>query len=76
MLILRCTDTLSGVGRGYTCLVDVRTLRHLSTSAMVSSLKSIGVTYREVNSVGFYNVLSSMSVPKAAVKKSADYSGR
>jgi len=76
MLILRCTDSLAGVGKGYTCLVGVRTLRHLSTSAMVSSVKTIGVTYREVNSVGFYNVLSSMSIPKAAVKQSADYSGR
>ena len=76
MLILRCTDSLAGVGKGYTCLVGVRTLRHLSTSAMVSSVKTIGVTYREVNSVGFYNVLSSLSIPASAVTGGADYAAR
>jgi hypothetical protein len=76
LLILRCTDTLPGVGLGYTCMVGVRSLRHMTSPGMVDAMTAVGVPSKQLNSVGFYNVLSSLSIPASAVTGGADYAAR
>jgi hypothetical protein len=76
MLIIRCSEALSGTGPGYTCLVGVRTLKHLTTSGMVSSMQAVGVPYRDLNRTAFLNVLASLSIPESAAVGLADWSGR
>jgi len=76
MLIIRCTDNLVEVGGGYICMVGVRSLRHMTTMDMVNAMQSIGVQYKNLNAAAFYNVLSSLSIPRTALKTGADYSGR
>jgi len=76
MLILRCTDRLDEVGLGYTCMVGVRSLRHMTTPGMVDAMTAVGVPTKQVNSVGFYNILSSLSIPRSALRGDADYAAR
>lgn len=76
MLIVRCSEALSRVGPGYTCLVAVRSLKHLTTSEMVSSAQAVGVPYRDLNRTAFLNVLASLSIPESAAVGGADWSGR
>ncbi|WP_423918448.1 hypothetical protein ACPEEZ_10420 [Frigoribacterium sp. 2-23] len=43
---------------------------------MVNAMTAVGVPSKELNSVGFYNVLSSLSIPASAVTGGADYAAR
>ncbi|MBD8658989.1 D-alanyl-D-alanine carboxypeptidase family protein [Frigoribacterium sp. CFBP 8754] len=73
-VIIRCTGPLSEYPvAGYTVLVGVRSLRHLSTIDMVNSMRVVGTPYYELDWVGFYNVLTSMGVPRSAIRADADY---
>jgi len=76
MLLIRCTEPLSGVGRGYTCVVAVRSLRHVRTPQQMNSLASVGVTPRNVNSVAFWEILNGLGVPRSAVTEDADWTRR
>jgi hypothetical protein len=76
MLILRCSDSLPGVGTGFTCLVSVRTLKHLSTGGMVTASMSLGIPFRDLGRTAFLNVLASLSIPETAVAGLADFSAR
>lgn len=73
-IILRCTGPLSEYPvAGYTVLLGVRTLRHLSNIDMVNSMRVIGTPYYELDWVGFYNVLSALGIPRSAIRAEADY---
>ncbi|WP_423918451.1 M15 family metallopeptidase [Frigoribacterium sp. 2-23] len=73
-VIVRCTGPLSEYPvAGYTVLVGVRSLRHLSNIDMVNAMRVVGTPYYELDWVGFYNVLSSMGVPRSAIRADADY---
>lgn len=73
-IILRCTGPLSEYPvAGYTVLLGVRTLRHLSNVDMVNSMRVIGTPYYELDWVGFYNVLSALGIPRSAIRAEADY---
>jgi hypothetical protein len=76
MLIIRCSESLPNAGTGFTCLVGVRTLKHMTSSGMVSTMQALGVPYRDLNRTAFLNVLSSLSIPATVVAGSADWSGR
>lgn len=76
MLLIRCTETLAGVGRGYTCVVAVRSLRHVRTAQQMNSLASVGVTPRNVNAVAFWEILNGLGVPRSAVTEDADWTRR
>jgi hypothetical protein len=76
MLIIRCTDNLTEVGGGYICMVGVRSLRHMTTMDMVWAMMAVGMPYKEINSTGFYNILSSLSIPRSALTTGADYVNR
>ncbi|MCJ0699760.1 hypothetical protein FRIG_01225 [Frigoribacterium faeni] len=73
MLLLRCTDSLSGVGKGYTCVVDTRSLRHIASASQMNNLVAVGIPARNLNAVAFYEVLNGLGIPRAAVKKNADW---
>jgi len=76
MIILRCTESLPGVGAGYTCLVGVRTLRHIDSKAKLAAIQAVGVPVTSLNKVGFYNAINALSLPRASVTVGADYSRR
>jgi len=76
MIILRCTESLPGVGAGYTCLVGVRTLRHIDSKAKLAAIQSVGVPVKDLNKTGFYNAINALSLPRASVTVGADYSRR
>ncbi|TDT66079.1 hypothetical protein EDF20_0883 [Frigoribacterium sp. PhB116] len=75
-MIVRCSEALDRVGTGFTCLVDVRTLRHLTSSGQVSSMQALGVPTKTLNRAAFVDMLRALSIPTTAVKPSSDYSGR
>jgi len=75
MIILQCTDKLNRVGTGFTCLVSVRSLRHLTTGGMVSALRDLGVPYESVDRLTFLDILKGLSIPTSAVDGGSDYKG-
>jgi len=72
MIVIRCTDSLSGVGRGYTCLVGIRYIRHIRTTKQLNDLTAVGISARSVNASTFYEVLNGFGIPRAAVVNNAD----
>lgn len=73
MLHIRCTEALSGVGRGYTCVVAMRSLRHIRTAKQMNALAAVGITPRNVNAAAFWEILNGLGVPRAAVTDGADW---
>jgi hypothetical protein len=39
-------------------------------------MQAVGVQYKNLNAAGFYAALSSLSIPRTALKTGADWSGR
>jgi hypothetical protein len=73
MLILRTSQALTEAGVGYTALVGIRTLRHLSSAEQVDHCKSVGIPYYSVDRATFYDVINALSIPRAAITSGADY---
>ena len=76
MIVLHCTESLPGVGRGYVCVVAPRMLKHVLTESTVVALRSVGQAPRSVTASGFLDILTSLSIPHSAVTSGADYSAR
>lgn len=73
MLILRTSQALNEVAAGYTCLVGIRTLRHLMTAEQVDHCKAVGIPYYSVDRATFYDVINALSIPRAGITNGADY---
>ncbi|MFZ6992356.1 M15 family metallopeptidase [Curtobacterium sp. RRHDQ66] len=73
MIILRSSQVLNEASAGYTALVGIRTLRHLSTGDQVDNCKSVGIPYYSVDRATFYDVINALSIPRAAITTGADY---
>lgn len=76
MIVLHCTENLAEVGRGYVCIVAPRMLRHVTTESTVVALNAVGMAPRNINAAGFYDILTSLSIPRTELRTGADYSGR
>ena len=73
VVVLRSTQAVGSMPAGYTALLGVRSLRHLSTIDMINSMRVISTPYFEVNASVFYNVMASLSVPLAALTNDSNY---
>jgi hypothetical protein len=76
MLMIRCAEPINTVNAGFTCLVGVRTLRHLTTPSMVNTMIALGTPYKDLDKASFTSVLAALSIPVSAVVNNADWSGR
>jgi hypothetical protein len=76
MIVLQCSGSLPGVGRGYVCVVAPRMLKHVLTESTVVALRSVGQAPRVVSAAAFLDILTSLSIPHSAVTSGADYSAR
>ena len=76
MLVLLCTESLPGVGRGYVCVVGPRMLKHVLTESTVNALRSVDLPPRSVTAQAFRDILTSLSIPHSVVTSGADWSGR
>jgi hypothetical protein len=72
-IIIRATQALDEAAVGYTALVGVGSLRHLSNIDMVNSMRVVGTPYYEVDRAQFYNIISSMSVRRSAITQDSQY---
>ncbi|KQR46507.1 hypothetical protein ASF82_03295 [Frigoribacterium sp. Leaf164] len=76
MIVLHCTDYLPEVGGGYVCIVAPRMLRHVTTESTVVALRAVGMAPRDIGAQGFYDILTSLSIPRSELRTGADYSRR
>ncbi|ROS61808.1 hypothetical protein EDF38_0906 [Frigoribacterium sp. PhB160] len=76
MIIVTCNETLDRVGVGFTCVVGVRTLKHLTSTGQVSALQLLGAPRKTLNRVAFVDMLRALSIPTTAVAPGSNYSGR
>jgi hypothetical protein len=73
VVIIRTTQGLDEQQAGYTALVGLHSLRHLSSLDMINSMRVIGTPYYELDRGRFYDVINSMGIPRSALTPDADY---
>jgi len=73
VVIIRATEGLTEQQAGYTALVGLHSLRHLSNIDMINSMRVIGTPYFELGRSRFYDVISSMGIPRSSLTQNADY---
>ena len=71
--VLRTTQAIGSIAAGYTALLGIRSLRHLSTIDMINSMRVVSTPYFEVTANTFLNAMSSLSIPRSALVPNADY---
>ena len=73
LLVVRCTETLDGVGAGYVALLGMRSLRHLTSHEQINALRLAGVPFHEVPRSSFLGVMDALSIPRSALAGNADH---
>jgi hypothetical protein len=73
VVVLRSTQAIGSRPAGYTALLGIRSLRHLSTIDMINSMRVVSTPYFEVNAAVFTSIMASLSIPTSALVENADY---
>jgi hypothetical protein len=73
VIIIRANQALSEQALGYTALVGVRSLRHLSTIDMINAMRVAGTPFYEVDRNRFYAIINSLGIARSALTQDADY---
>lgn len=73
VIIIRANQALSEQALGYTALVGVRSLRHLSTIDMINAMRVAGTPFYEVGRNQFYAIINSLGIARSALTQDADY---
>lgn len=73
VVIIRATQALDEQQAGYAALVGLHSLRHLASLDMINSMRVVGTPFYEVGRSTFYDIMSSMGIPRSALTQNADY---